>query len=480
MEETHDQSGHARNACGIVGRQSFDIPSKSNSYLSIKSRGTSALASWMLTLILSCSPAICPAQSTPAAVVPSPSPKSLGEELRHPDGKEIHIFYIHGIGSDGPHDRDSRTLRKSICDYLKDCTTPEGTPIGEWDYADQDAFQLGASVPALEYMDQQIWKSQEEWQAAAPYAVHFQLARSNGPALYVDELNWWPLTFSLKCRQIIAADASLVAPSKARIETCSTREPNTGVSQRFRSYDWISKDEATRLRQLPARGARANRQLKSDLMDWAFSDAVMALGPLRTYILNGIRQLILKSLADAPGASQANNGQPRANQEFIVVSHSLGSYLIFTALDMDQSTGKPAAAEQSLNDLREILKRTSLVVFFANQLRLLELVGLDGPSERNIATRLGDWGKARCEYLKSLPNASQECKPPRIVALNDPSDLLTWTVPALSDIHVENYSVRNSTHWLWLFENPTSAHSNYATDKRAIKEMLTSTSEEKK
>jgi hypothetical protein len=56
--------------------------------------------------------------------------------------------------------------------------------------------------------------------------------------LYVNELNWWPLTFSLKCRQIIAADASLVAPSKARIDACSTREPNDGVAQRsiFRLY----------------------------------------------------------------------------------------------------------------------------------------------------------------------------------------------------------------------------------------------------
>jgi hypothetical protein len=38
----------------------------------------------------------------------------------------------------------------------------------------------------------------------------------------------------------------------------------------------------------------------------------------------------------------------------------------------------------------------------------------------------------------------------------------------------------HSTRWLWLFENPTSAHSNYATDKHAIKEMLTSSSDEKK
>jgi len=436
---------------------------------------------WALTFFLCCVPALlCPAQSPPAPAVPPQSSKPLGEELRHSEGKEIHIFYIHGIGSDGPKDRDSRALRKNICDYLKDCTTPEGTPIGEWDYADRDEFQLDASVPALEYMDEQVWKSPEEWHAAAPYAVHFQLARSSGPALYVDELNWWPLTFSLKCRQIIAADASLVAPSKARIDTCSTREPNSGVAQRFKSYDWISRDEATRLRQLPARGARANRQLKSDLMDWAFSDAVMALGPLRAHILNGLRQLILKSLADASTTSHTDAIGARANQEFVIVSHSLGSYLIFSALDMDQMTGKTATAEQTRNDLQQILKHTSLVVFFANQLRLLELVGLDGPSERNIATHLEDWGKVRCEYLKSLPNAPQECKPPRIVALNDPSDLLTWTVPALGDIHVENYSVRNSIHWLWLFENPTSAHSNYATDKRVIKEMLTSNSDEKK
>jgi hypothetical protein len=113
------------------------------------------------------------------------------------------------------------------------------------------------------------------------------------------------------------------------------------------------------------------------------------------------------------------------------------------------------------------------VVFFANQLRLLELSSLDGPTERNIATHLEDWGKARCGYLESLPDAPQECKHPMIIALNDPSDLLTWTVPPLGDIHVVNYSVKNSTHWLGFLENPTKAHSNYATDKRAIKEMLT-------
>src|SRR5262249_32751075 len=94
----------------------------------------------VLTVILSCSLATASwAQSKPAPV-PSQSPSSVGEELQHADGKEIHIFYIHGIGSYGPDDRDSAALRKSICDYLKDCTTPGGTAIGEWDYADQNQF----------------------------------------------------------------------------------------------------------------------------------------------------------------------------------------------------------------------------------------------------------------------------------------------------------------------------------------------------
>jgi hypothetical protein len=52
--------------------------------------------------------------------------------------------------------------------------------------------------------------------------------------------------------------------------------------------------------------------------------------------------------ADATGAW--------ANQEFIIVSHSLGDYLIFSALDMDQMSTNTANAEQTRNDFQEILK----------------------------------------------------------------------------------------------------------------------------
>ena len=99
--------------------------------------------------------------------------------------------------------------------------------------------------------------------------------------------------------------------------------------------------------------------------------------------------------------------QQPVEQGFIIVCHSLGSYLIFSALDINQTTIKTTTVQQSGNRFEQVLERTSMVFFFANQLRLLELASLDGPTDRNLATHLESWGKLRCDYLKSKPGASQ-------------------------------------------------------------------------
>jgi hypothetical protein len=383
------------NVISSSGSEHVFPPAQIQEQIAIK-RGSGALTLLLLFFLVE------PSLVQSASIDPlSQKSDSLADSLRHSEGKEIHIFYIHGIGSDGPNDYDSLALRSSICVYLRDCTSLAGTPIGEWDYADQDQFRPDATVPELEYMDERVWKSADEWRAAAPYAIHFQLTRANGQNLYVDELNWWPLTFSPKCRQIIASDASFVAPSKARIELCSRREPNFAVPHRFKSYDWITPEEAARMAHLPSKGARANRALKIGLMDWGFSDAVLALGPLRLYVLDGIRQLILKSLGDSRAAGVSDPTRQPIDQEFIIVCHSLGSYLIFSALDINQTTIKTTTVQESGNKFDQVLERTSMVFFFANQLRLLELASLDGPTDRNLATHLESWGKLRCDYLKS-------------------------------------------------------------------------------
>jgi hypothetical protein len=56
--------------------------------------------------------------------------------------------------------------------------------------------------------------------------------------------------------------------------------------------------------------------------------------------------------------------------------------------------------------------------------------------------------------------------------LNDPSDLLTWTVPDLPSVKVNNVVVKNAPHWFGFFESPTKAHGNYARNKSVIRHML--------
>ena len=421
------------------------------------------------------SPVFSSGQTT-SATSPSKPTVSLGDSLKNADAKQLHIFYVHGIASDGPDDYDSWSLRKGICDFVKNCKKPAGEIDGNRDYADQDEFGLDAAPPTPQYLGQSLWNTPEEWHAAAPFVVHWKLARLTGQPIYVDEINWWPLVFSLKCRQIVEGDAALVGPNADRIKLCSTLKPDGDVPDRFISYNWIPLETASYLRGLPSRGAIVNRKLKNGLLDWGFSDAVLALGPLRTYLLDGIRQLILKSVAMSPEGFRGGPGASRANQEYVIVSHSLGSYLIFAALDINPATPQTATTRRSGDTFEYILGRTSLVYFFANQLRLLELANMDATSDKNLATHLEAWGKLRCDYLQSLRGVLQPCVRPQIVALNDPSDLLTWAVPEISSVEVHNVVVKNAPHWFFLIESPTKAHDNYARSKSAIRQMLKLTS----
>jgi hypothetical protein len=435
------------------------------------------LSAPLLGGLLACIPIVSWGQAAPTASRSQTT--SLGDSLQRGDGKQLHIFYLHGIGSDGPGDHDSLALRQGICDFVKDCIVYAGEHDGT-EYADQDEFALNAAPPPLKYLGQEVWRkdhsadSSEEWNAAAPFVVHWKLARyHHAPTIYVDEINWWPLVFSLKCRQIVENDAALVGPAADRIKLCSRKEPDKTEDGRFISYDWIPTEDAPRLLALAHRGALVNRKLKNGILDWGFSDAVLALGPLRTYLLDGIRQLILKSVAISPDGTRGGPAIPRNDQEYVIVSHSLGSYLIFAALDISPATLKTSTLQTWGTAFEDILKRTSLVYFFANQLRLLELASLDGASDKNLVTHLEDWGKLRCEYLTPSANTTQPCARPKIVALNDPSDLLTWTVPEqIASVEVQNVMVKNTRHWFWLIASPTKAHDNYAKNKSAVGQML--------
>jgi hypothetical protein len=426
---------------------------------------------------------------------------SIGESLRNAGQRPLHILYVHGIGATGSG--DSQVFQRSLCAFLKGCELP-ATPVPvARDYADSGEFAIGADPPAFEYMGKPAWTGKEDWSASAPFVDHYVLHRSDGGPVVVDEINWWPLVFPLKCRNMLAGEARLAGPDKTLLDLCSqARVEDPSNPGRFKFYPWISSADAKALEAIHPKGALINRDLKNGLLDWGFSDAIMAVGSLHDLFREGMRQLFVKSARFHADGSKTNDWRQEAraphgtDREFIVVSHSLGSYLVFSTLNISTSDASlpttdqvDVASKKQEEDAaaQYILERTSLVYFFANQVPLLELANMEIPKSAgatpaeskaqpeaagSLSRRMTHWKDLRKKFAKGRGAAeASSAKPPQVVAWSDPSDLLTWRVPEMNDLVIVNLYVRN-TWWHWLIASPTAAHGNYARNKNVLRIML--------
>jgi len=419
--------------------------------------------------------------------------------------RPVHILYVHGIAAKDAG--DSQELRKSICDFLKDPDCDPKKKAEARDYADTGDFAPDREdPPSFQYLGQPAWKDANEWRASAPFVDHYVLRRQEGQTIVVDEINWWPLVMPLKCRGLLPDETRLAGPKQDLLKLCAhcteTDEAHTG---RFLYYQWLEQQRAENLEAMHPNGARLNRILKANILDWGVSDALMAIGAMRPYFRDAMRQLFIKSAAYRPDRTAQHDWLKELrnpsfkDREFIVVSHSLGSFLVFSTLDMalpEPGPGNPAeaASPEEEKDLaaRYILERTSLLYFFANQIPLLELADLQ-PAEKTPApqspaqptdhpeiyvpkARFGRWQALRSRYAEKMAElGARPPKPPQIVAWSDPSDLLTWRVPEIEGVVVDNLFVRN-TWWHWLIAGPSGAHDNYARNKDVIRIMLKPTS----
>jgi len=401
------------------------------------------------------------------------SKASLADSLKRADeGTELHIFYVHGMGIDPPKSKTgtqdfevSQEFRKSFC-YQIGCSS-------KWErrlYANEADFDpKRTTAPGLSYLGEEIWKTgTDDWRAAAPFVDNYRLTRRNGTVIYLHEINWWPLVFSAKCRQIIAQDAALVDRDHKHSSSCSAKTVPDGEG-RFKSYAWITKGDIQQRKKPWFKAAVLNRWLKHDILDWGFADALVAVGPLHDYLVEGIREVILESFT------------PGENQEFIIVSHSLGSYLMFTAVDLQAESRASnldlleAPARERIQRWRtkfeKLLSNTSHAYFMANQVRLLELANLDQAKSGNLITHLQEWSEQREQAHKD---------PPQIVAFSDPDDLLTWQIPNQvnkpndqgNSVGVDDLPAKNAWRLLWLFANPQSAHIGYDQNKSVIRAMI--------
>ena len=146
---------------------------------------------------------------------------------------------------------------------------------------------------------------------------------------------------ALRCQFIVAPEHELSGNDEEAIEFCSKSTDHY--------HPWISAAQAEAMRKKkPASGGGAslNGGLKRRIVNWGLTDAVIAVGPMRTYLNQTVEEAI--------GQFDNTNARERA-----IVTESLGSFVVLDALRGKQTRG--------------FVEKASNLTFFANQLALLEL-----------------------------------------------------------------------------------------------------------
>jgi hypothetical protein len=413
----------------------------------------------------------------------------------HP-GDEFHIVLVHGIRTS---DRTTWSgFRGKLCEHLAAphrCAAPAPTgPVTE-------KLVLRAKRPAGNFLGTPIWSSDEAFWGSLPFVDHYTYQLEDGRSLVLDEVNWWPLALALKCQFLVRDETDLVGANAENITNCTAID-----ALHFGWFDTATAQQLLAARPSSGGAPVVNRKLKTDILDWGISDAVLSLGTMKGLLRETIRcsfdDILLperRSYAEGPAATgayqclqAAPESAPRgAHKSFVMVSHSLGSFLLldtFAAAAGNASYGAPedpcrqlvqrstfafrapvaAGPEEAARtrpfdqSLCVALSSSSNLYFLANQFSLLELgraQGLDASVEyANVKDALSLWAGS--------PGADA---PRQLMAFSDPGDLLTFKVPAMAPAEVYNVFPHNDFSWFGLVEWPMTAHTRYLTNDRVLR-----------
>jgi len=399
--------------------------------------------------------------------------KSLGRIIRDSGSRPVHIIFVHGMRATGPG--SSNNFRHSLCKYLEGgCSLvhqswKEGQP--------RQRLDIGAYPKNATMVGTQIWANRDQWLASRPFVDRYVYSRPGGGPIVIDEVNWWPLLFPLKCRFLLMPDVELSGADKDDLRLCAkSADPY---------YNWVAPEDVEQLiRQRPQSGGGAwlNALAKQQIMNWGLSDAVITAGPMQVYI----RRALNVTFEDAAKLE----GKTLEDQEFVVISESLGSFAVLDAFMSEDGSFATAdgLSQRTSTGVSDVLAKTFYLYFFANQFPMLELARIENVESPQGQTELTEkitkpmhspfmalkkWAAAKA----AIPRATEALAPAgafaQIIAFSDPSDLLTFKVPKIENAKVVNLFDHNAISWFGLFENPVKAHTGHSGNSSAIKAMLT-------
>jgi hypothetical protein len=211
--------------------------------------------------------------------------------------------------------------------------------------------------------------------------------------------------------------------------------------------------------------ARINARIKDVLVDDCLPDALIYQGVARDDIQRRMRAAIMQVLAlsDAP-----------PDLPLMVVSESLGSKILFdTLLRMTREEAGSRAAQMATR----AVDRLRFLVMAANQIPLLSLseqpIAPAGPATpagvvRQAVPVPADSLQTLLQGRLARQKRSLVESSLTLVALTDPNDVLSYTLPAerytSANVAVYNILVSNAPTYLGLLERPDHAHLNYLTN----------------
>ncbi len=176
-----------------------------------------------------------------------------------------------------------------------------------------------------------------------------------------------------------------------------------------------------------------NRELKDDIVNYGFSDAVMYLGPAGDLIREAIHGAVCSAALDASGRSFLQQGHivtkenackagrdTSSLESFVFVTESLGSKVLFDVLRETMNDGK----YEVIDDISD----GSEIFMLANQIPLLSLNNL------------------RKQGVSATPRhvPAQTQTRPRIIAFTELNDFLSYElVPFYETLYSRGYTAAN-------------------------------------
>jgi hypothetical protein len=270
------------------------------------------------------------------------------------------------------------------------------------------------------------------------YTYNFAPTPSDPPKLTVSFLLWTPLTESIKCA--LTAEDNEAPPKQA--------------------FAVFAKD----------------------FIDDKLGDAVLYSGSYRENVMRPSIQAGLCLMIDgSPSRDGKTCGSPDYNEKTVIITHSLGGYMLMDAIDDELRREKGGAHGKSA--AHKILENTQFIYMMANQLALLDLSTLNGyPSRLEGSSRAGAMAQHFAQTWSTIklkspapPSESDADETPggnrQIVAFSDPNDILSWRLKPYNlelppsewpSVRLTNVYLSNGEFSVpLLFSDPTNAHGGY-------------------